>query len=143
MVEFAMLKMNLLRSRITGSTLQAARRSWCIAVTMANKATQNGHDCEMQDKKRFSAALCVAIFHTHTHTHTHKLCLFHLSSYLSFFLLPFLLLFFPTSFSLFLPPSFHSVLSGILRLYLSSLHHYIFLPFLFSFPFSFILLHLF
>ena len=59
-IEFAMLRMNLHRSRITGSMLQAAPGSWCIAVTLTHNATQNGHGCEMKDKKPVSAALCAA-----------------------------------------------------------------------------------
>ena len=143
-IEFATLRLNLHRSRITGSMLQAAPGSWCVDVTLTHKATQNGHGFEMQDKKRDSAALCAAVFHTHTHTHTHTQAASVPSFFLSVCLVPSLSAsFFPTSFSLFLPLPFHSVLPGILCLYLSSLHYYIFLPLLSSFPICFSFLHFF
>ena len=125
--------MNLHRSRITGSTLQAAPESWCIAVTLTHKATENGHGYEVQDMKWVSAVLCVAVLHIHNTQAAPVPPLF-----ISVSLPPSLSAsFFPTFFSLFLPPSFHSVLSRIFGFYLSSLHYYIFLPLLFLFSFCF------
>jgi len=140
-----MLKMNLHRSRITGSTLQAAPGSWCLAVTLPHKATQNGTTVRCRTRNGCLLLSVLRSFthkraraHTHTHTHTHKLRLFHLSSYLYLFLLLFLLLSSPlflVCFSLSL--SIRFCLVFLVYTYLSSLHYYIFLPCSSSFSFCF------
>ena len=57
-------------SPIKDYSLHAPGRSgsWCTAVTLTHKAAQNGHVCEMRDKKR---VLLLSALHSFTHTHTH------------------------------------------------------------------------
>ena len=92
-------------SPIKDYSLHAPGRSgsWCTAVTLTHKAAQNGHVCEMRDKKRVLLLSALHSF-THTHTHTGCVCTVFLPICLSSYSLA--AFFFPSSFSLFLPLSF-------------------------------------